>query len=534
MYVQEIRTYQRGKVYRSVLVRQSYRVGKQVKTKILANLTRLPGEVQELIRRSLRGEKLLPLGDLRIQEARDYGGLAVLEEVWKRWGLDQVLSAMGSERKQRLLKTLVFGRILFPSSRLALEEVASQTALAQVCGLEPKDLEKEELAAAVDGLTGVWSQIERKLCQATPTQETSFFLFRWSSSSRTGEEAGKATGGTFSHDDPLGPPKTLLAIATNAQGIPIHIEVLRAHRGDKTTLHGLLVTLQRRFGIEKTTFVFDRDRNNRWKREGFPSYVTRASRAKLQKLLHELQQKRALWLADRKQAREIFDGGVRYVLAWAEWQQEQDRRRRYNAITSIEEVLRQAARTFRKNGESLASARNRIARELGCLPVKKHFRLGIDRQGRFSWKLDQERVREEKTMDGWYLLETDLPQAQASAEEVLTRYYRLIHLQALFSELANDPYVDTSDPSRPDQVRNQMRIAFLALRLTARLQAEWISLGLKQDVLPFLRCLQAIRLIQLTCKEKPLVHILSPIPSEWTELLEKAGLFGPFAPFFPE
>ncbi|CAF0692984.1 hypothetical protein [Candidatus Methylacidithermus pantelleriae] len=46
MYVQEVGTCQRGKVYRSVLVRESYRVGKQVKTRILCNLTRMPVEVQ--------------------------------------------------------------------------------------------------------------------------------------------------------------------------------------------------------------------------------------------------------------------------------------------------------------------------------------------------------------------------------------------------------------------------------------------------------------------------------------------------------
>ena len=47
MYVQEVRTCQRGKVYRSVLVRESYRLGKQVKTRILPNLTRMAVEVQQ-------------------------------------------------------------------------------------------------------------------------------------------------------------------------------------------------------------------------------------------------------------------------------------------------------------------------------------------------------------------------------------------------------------------------------------------------------------------------------------------------------
>ncbi|QSR89189.1 hypothetical protein IT6_02575 [Methylacidiphilum caldifontis] len=50
MYLQEVRTYQKGKIYRSYLVRESYRVGKQVKTRILANLTRMPEEVRDAVR----------------------------------------------------------------------------------------------------------------------------------------------------------------------------------------------------------------------------------------------------------------------------------------------------------------------------------------------------------------------------------------------------------------------------------------------------------------------------------------------------
>ena len=46
-------------------------------------------------------------------------------------------------------------------------------------------------------------------------------------------------------------PQILLAVATNPQGIPIHLEVLRGNRADTTTLRGLLASLKRRFGISR-------------------------------------------------------------------------------------------------------------------------------------------------------------------------------------------------------------------------------------------------------------------------------------------
>jgi hypothetical protein len=33
----------------------------------------------------------------------------------------------------------------------------------------------------------------------------------------------------------------LLAVAADARGVPLHLEVLRGNRGDTTTLQGLLV-----------------------------------------------------------------------------------------------------------------------------------------------------------------------------------------------------------------------------------------------------------------------------------------------------
>src|SRR6266481_426194 len=52
-------------------------------------------------------------------------------------------------------------------------------------------------------------------------------------------------------------PQILLAVATDTEGVSIHLEVLRGNRADTTTIHGLLASLKRRFGIQQAIFVFD-------------------------------------------------------------------------------------------------------------------------------------------------------------------------------------------------------------------------------------------------------------------------------------
>ncbi|MDD4933615.1 MAG: hypothetical protein PHO89_09155 [Methylacidiphilaceae bacterium] len=71
MHLQEVRTRRRGKVCRSYVIRESYRVGKQVKTRQIANVIRLPEDVREVLAAALRKKPIVPLGALQAQEALD-------------------------------------------------------------------------------------------------------------------------------------------------------------------------------------------------------------------------------------------------------------------------------------------------------------------------------------------------------------------------------------------------------------------------------------------------------------------------------
>src|SRR5439155_21766624 len=87
-------------------------------------------------------------------------------------------------------------------------------------------------------------------------------------------------------------PQVLLAVATDAQGVPLHLEVLRGNRGDTTTLQGLLRTLRRRFGITEAVFVFDGGMSSKVNLEAMEAlklqYVTRLGASTLQELAAQL------------------------------------------------------------------------------------------------------------------------------------------------------------------------------------------------------------------------------------------------------
>ncbi len=202
------------------------------------------------------------------------------------------------------MQAMIFGRILFPCSKLSWKEEARGTLLAQACSLEKSEgWDEEDLYRAMDGLNGVWSRIERGLFQRAFPGGVSLVLYDLSSTYFEGEGPKGLAHYGYSRDHRDDRPQVLLAVATDAEGIPIHVEVLRGNRADSSTLPGLLVGLRRRLGIEKAVFVFDGGIRSFFNLEMLTDmelgYVTRANRAQLQELVEKLPRDRQPELWDR-------------------------------------------------------------------------------------------------------------------------------------------------------------------------------------------------------------------------------------------
>ncbi len=84
MYFCEVKSRQKGKVYKSYFIRESYRTEKGPRSRTICNVTALPEEVRELIRLGLQGKKVVEVEKLGLEERSDFGGLAVLREAWER------------------------------------------------------------------------------------------------------------------------------------------------------------------------------------------------------------------------------------------------------------------------------------------------------------------------------------------------------------------------------------------------------------------------------------------------------------------
>lgn len=534
MFVQATKsTRKNGKTYVSYLVREAFRTDKGPRSRTVCNITELPAATRDLIAASLKGLNFVAAEQCQLDQALDYGGLAVLRDAWSRFGLDELFADLGTPRQRGLLQAVVWGRLLFPCSKLSLAQKAQGTWLAEACGLDPEEsFDKEDIYNAMDLLNGQWVSMEKRLYAQAFPQAVRLVLYDLTSVYFEGKGPARLAKYGHSRDHRPDRPQIVLAVATDTEGLPLHVSVLRGNRNDTKTLQGLLHILRRRLGITEATFVFDGGMSSRLNLEAMDQaglgYVTRLSASTLQALSAEMGLEKQLQLGDRQNLLEVTHEGKRYVIAGGMWRRQRDQERRQSRIDKAEtELKRLAARKRKKvNAQKLAS---QIGRTLQRLKAHKYFNYRVEPDGQVHWERKIELIEHEAQQDGWYLLHTNESVEVCPAEQVLGHYKGLLEVEDAFCELKSYLEVRPVHHWRPDRVINHVRLCFLAYWLSARLGSEWRQKGVKEEVPRVLRHLQTIRLGRLQMGQKVHSTLMTQIPKNINEQLHKLGLASLFA-----
>jgi len=533
MFVQATKSKRKGRTYVSYLVRESFRTPDGPRSRTVCNITELPPALRDLIAAGLRGQSFLPAEQAQLEAALDYGGLAVLKDAWFRYRLDELFAGIGSARQRGLLQAIIFSRLLFPCAKLSLAQQAQGTWLPQACGLAATEtFDEDDLYAAMDQLNGHWVSLEKQLYQRAFPQSVRVVLYDLTSVYFEGKGPAHLAQYGHSRDHRADRPQIILAVATDTEGLPLHVSVLRGNRNDTQTLQGLLHTLRRRFGITEATFVFDGGMSSQLNlaalTEAKLAFVTRLSTATLQSLVAELGLEKQLELGDEARLLEVSHQGKRYVIAGGLWRQQRDQERRQCRLAKAEAALRRLAAVRRKkpNAQKLAS---QVGRSLQRLKAHKYFTYEVDAAGQLQWARKEALITQEAQQDGWYLLHTNEPAERCSGEQVLAHYKGLLDVEEAFCELKSYLEVRPVHHRRPDRVVNHVRLCFLAYWLSARLGGEWRARGETEEVPRVLRQLQTIRLGTLRLGQDTARTLMTEIPKNLNDQLHKLKLTALFA-----
>ena len=147
----------------AILLREGYREGGKVKTRTLANLSKLPAEAITVLSQVLKGKKMVAVDEAFeiVQDgSRAHGHAEAVLTAMRRLGFPGLLNSRPS-RQRDLVVAMVAARVLKPQSKLATTRWWASTTLTESLGLGPTD--EDELYEALDWLLEHQAPIEKKL-----------------------------------------------------------------------------------------------------------------------------------------------------------------------------------------------------------------------------------------------------------------------------------------------------------------------------------------------------------------------------------
>lgn len=239
----------------AILLRESYREKGKVKTRTLANLSSLPPQAIEILRRSLKGENLVSTDAFEIVEngSPAHGHVDAVMTAMRQLDFSRLISSRRS-RQRDLVVAMVAARILEPKSKLATTAWWADTTLPEI--LEVSDADEDDLYDALDWLLERQSRIENKLA-GRHVKNNALALYDLTSSYFEGQTCPLAALG-HNRDGKKDKLQVNYGLLTNQKGIPVAVSVFEGNTGDPKTLMPQVDKMRDEFGIKQFVMVGDR------------------------------------------------------------------------------------------------------------------------------------------------------------------------------------------------------------------------------------------------------------------------------------
>jgi len=425
----------------AILLRESYRVGRQVKSRPLANLSAWPPAQIEALRTVLRGAPVgAPLAEaFTIVRTRPHGQVAAVLGTLRRLGIDRLLGAQRS-RPRALGVAMLVARILQPRSKLATARALGAETLASSLGevLGVAEATADDLYAARDWLLPRQARIEAALARRHLAEGTlvlydvtaTYFEGRTCPLARHGHDRGGKRGTL----------QIVFGLLTNAAGCPVAVEVFAGNTGDPRTLAPQVQKVRQRFGLQHVVWVGDRGvlTDARLRADLQPTgldWIT-ALRAPA---IRQLVQAGALQLSlfDERDLAEITAPEYpdeRLIVCRNPLLAQERARKREELLQATEQELAPIAAATRRARQPLRGQDQiglRVGKVLGRFKVAKHFRLTITDTA-FAYERDAARIAAEAALDGIYVIRTNVPAERLGPDATVHAYKGLSHVERAF------------------------------------------------------------------------------------------------------
>jgi hypothetical protein len=463
--------------YTATLLRRSYRQDGKVKKETLANLSHLPAEAIDAIRRVLAGETLMSVEDaFEIERSLPAGHVNAALVMARRLDLAKVLDRSPC-RERDLCMAMILGRVIGPGSKLGTVRTLGQSTLASELGVEGAD--EDDLYLAMDWLLERQEQVEDRLA-ARHLADGEMVLYDVSSSYFEGRTCPLAKRG-YSRDGKSGLAQIIYGLLCDTDGRPVAVEVFTGELHDDKTLTSQIAKLQDRFGLSRIVVVADRGMVTKANIELLAEadgvgWITALKAPTIKKLARSGVFQPSLF--DEQNLGEITDveefPGERLVVCRNPLVGAQRARTREELLAATETDLAQIAHRV-EHGTLLGADQIGLAvgPALKRFRMKKHFQITIT-DTTFTYTRDTAGIAAEAALDGFYILRTSLTETDLTAGDVVRAYKNLEQAERAFGSLKGpELQIRPIHHHLETRVRAHVLICMLAYYLTWHLKAAW-------------------------------------------------------------
>jgi transposase len=461
------------------LLRESYREGKKVRKRTLANLSALSDEQIESIRAVLSGQSLRPVEQLwQTVRSRPHGAVQAVRVAMQKLGFESLIASRPSAERD-VVCAMVAARILCPHTKLATTRWWHTTTLPEEFGVAGAD--ENDLYAAMDWLLERQSTIQKKLA-ARHLSEGGLALYDLSSSYFEGRCCPLAKIG-YSRDGKRNTLQVNYGLLSSRAGCPVAISVYEGNTADARTLPEQVKQLREDFGLERLVLVGDR---------GMISHKTIDSLRELPGLawitalksaqIRALVQGGALQLG-------LFDERNLFEFAHPDYPNERLmacrnaelgrlRAHKREALLAATERELEKVRTRIENGS--LSGQDKIGVRVGKVvnkyKVAKLFALTIE-DGRFEFHRLTEQVAAEAALDGIYVIRTSVPKKHMDSAEAVRSYKALAEVERAFRSMKTiDLHIRPIHHWLETRVRAHIFLCMLAYYVEWHMREAWREL----------------------------------------------------------
>lgn len=372
----------------------------------------------------------------------------------------------------------------------AVSAETAESTLGELLGVENAD--EDECYAAMDWLLARQGAIEDALANRH-LSDGSLVLYDVTSTYFEGHTCPLARLG-HSRDDKKDRPQIVIGLLTHSEGCPVAVEVFEGNTGDPKTVASQVRKLRERFGLKRVVLVGDRGmiteariRENLSGAEGL-EWITALRAPAISALLEggSLQ----LSLFDERDLAEIADPaypGERLVVCKNPLLAEERGRKRRDLLAATErklDAIVKAVKRVRRPLRGKAEIGLRVGRVMGQFKMAKHFKLTITDDA-FQYERDESAIATETSLDGIYVIRTNVDVGRLSSEAVVRSYKSLANVERAFRCLKTvDLHIRPIYHRKADRVRAHVLLCMLSYYIEWHMRRQLAPILFEDDDKP--------------------------------------------------